>query len=137
MRKKEPIILVESNSPITPVNAFAEENDNNIYFYLWVKPGTDEAEIKPCWVCNTRKAPDKIDHDSMEKGMAPMLHAEFCKNPDSGESIDIDKLSIVWLSGGDSAALLEGERLLCYIPGFVRTSRFWRVRSTRNANRTL
>lgn len=119
MRKtKEPIILVESNSPITPIQAFVEENENNIYFYLWVKPNTNEAEMRACWVCNTKKAPIEMDSVSMENGMAPMLHAEFCKNPDSGETIDRDNLSIVWLPDGDGAALLEGEKILSCIPGW-------------------
>lgn len=115
---KEPIVLIESNSPITPIQAFAEDNGNNIYFYLWVHPEKEDAQFRPCWVCNKKKAPKKTDTKSMEKGMAPMLEEKYCKNP-KGEELNTDELNIVWLPDGDSAALLEGDKLLCFIPGWA------------------
>lgn len=126
---KEPAILIESSSPITPVQAFVEDNGNNIYFYLWIHPESKNPQFKPCWICNKKKAPITADTKSMDKGMAPMLEAEYCKNPKKGETLDADKLNIVWFPDGDGAALLEEDKIICCIPswaneGFYGYSRF-------------
>ena len=39
-------IILESWSPVCNIQAFVEKTDKNYYFYLWVKPDTDESEIK-------------------------------------------------------------------------------------------
>ncbi|MDE7224098.1 MAG: suppressor of fused domain protein [Acetatifactor sp.] len=117
-KKSEPVVLVESGSPCCPIQALVEESDTCCYFYLWVFPGTQNACMKSCWICNVGKAPDKIDVDAMKDGMAPAMPAEYVKHDVNGIRLDREKLSIVWLEEGDAAALLEGDTLVCVIPGW-------------------
>ena len=117
-KKSEPVILAESWSPLCRIQALVEESDTCCYFYLWLHPGTENAWMKSCWICNVGKAPDKIDIDAMKGGMAPAMPAEYVKHDAEGIRLDREKLSIVWFAEGDAAALLEGDRLLCVIPGW-------------------
>lgn len=114
----KPVILAESWSPTCRVQALVEESDTCCYFYLWFHPGTENTYIKNCWICNVGKSPDKIDVDAMKAGMAPAMPAEFVKHDADGIRLDRDRLSIVWFEEGDAAALLEGNTLLCVIPGW-------------------
>lgn len=117
-KNAEPVVLVESWSPSCPIQAFVEESDTCCYFYLWVHPGTENSSMKSCWICNVGKAPDKIDVDAMKGGMPPAMPAEYVKHDAEGIRLNRDKLSIVWLEEGDAAALLEGDTLICVIPGW-------------------
>lgn len=117
-KNAEPVVLVESRSPSCPIQALVEESDTCCYFYLWVHPGTGNACMKSCWICNVGKAPEKIDADAMKGGMAPAMPAEYVKHDAEGIRLNRDKLSIVWFEEGDAAALLEGDTLLCVIPGW-------------------
>lgn len=117
-KKSEPVILEESWSPSCRIQAFVEESDTCCYFYLWFHAGTDDAYMKSCWICNVGKAPDKIDVDAMEYGMAPAMPEEYVKHDENGIRLDQDKLSVVWFEEGDAAALLEGDTLICVIPGW-------------------
>jgi hypothetical protein len=113
--KKE--ILIESWSPVCNIQAFVEKSKSTIYFYLWVNPGTESSLIKPCWVCNTTKAKEKIDYEAMNNGSAPKMPLQYCSNSE-GMKVDKDNLSIIWFQEGDAAALLENNRLLAVIPGW-------------------
>ena len=117
-KKSEPVILAESWSPSCQVQAFVEESDTCCYFYLWFNAGTENAYMKACWICNTGKAPDKMDVNSMESGMAPAMPGEYVKHSADGIRLNQDKLSVVWFEEGDAAALLEGDILICVIPGW-------------------
>ena len=117
-KTSEPVVLVESWSPSCPIQALVEESDTCCYFYLWVHPGTENACMKSCWICNVGKAPDKIEVDAMKSGMAPAMPAEYVKHDAEGIRLNREKLSIVWFEEGDAAALLEGDTLLCVIPGW-------------------
>ena len=117
-KTSEPVILAESWSPSCRIQALVEESDTCCYFYLWFYPGTENAYIKNCWICNVAKAPDKIDVDAMKRGMAPAMPAEFVKHDADGIRLNREMLSIVWFEEGDAAALLEGDTLLCVIPGW-------------------
>ena len=115
-KKSEPVILLESWSPSCRIQAFVEESDTCCYFYLWFNAGMDDAYMKTCWICNTGKAPDKIDTDAMEDGGAPAMPGEFVKHDADGIRLNQEILSVVWFEEGDAAALLEGETLICVIP---------------------
>lgn len=117
-KMSEPVVIAESWSPCCPIQAFVEESDTCCYFYLWVHPGTENAYMKSCWICNVGKAPDKIDIDAMKGGIAPAMPVEYVKHDVEGIRLNRDKLSIVWFEEGDAAALLEGDTLLCVIPGW-------------------
>ena len=69
-KPKSPRVLLESWSPICNIQAFAEESDTCIYFYLWRDPNTDHPQVKSCWVCNTVLAPEDLDR-------AATLSADF------------------------------------------------------------
>lgn len=117
-KMSEPVTLLESWSPSCEIQAFVEESDTCCYFYLWFHPGRDNAHVKSCWICNTGKAPDKIDVDAMENGAAPAMPKEFVKHDAGGIQLNKDALAIVWFEEGDAAALLEEDRLICVIPGW-------------------
>lgn len=54
-------ILLEELSPFCPIQAFVEEYDDCVYFYLWDYPGEEYARIRSCWVRNYKKAPESLD----------------------------------------------------------------------------
>lgn len=117
-KTEKPVILAESWSPSCRIQAFVEESDTCCYFYLWFNAGLENAYMKTCWICNTGKAPGKMDVDAMEDGMAPAMPGEYVKHDADGIRLNREKLSIVWFEEGDAAALLEGDTLLCVIPGW-------------------
>jgi len=111
-------ILIESWSPVCNIQAFVERSNTTIYFYLWVNPGSEYSNIKPCWICNTIKADDNVDYEAMDNGTAPMMPLKYCSHSSEGIEIDADNLSIIWFEEGDSAALLKNNKLLAVIPGW-------------------
>lgn len=114
----EPVILAESRSPSCRIQAFVEESDTCCYFYLWFNPESENAFIRACWICNTGKSPDSLNREAMEDGKAPAMPGEYVKHSAEGIWLDKEKLSVVWFEEGDAAALLEGDELLCVIPGW-------------------
>ena len=118
--KKTPKLLVESWSPVCDIQAFAEESETCIYFYLWRDPNTDHAQVKCCWVCNTAPAPEEIDEAAMGRGEAPRMPRSGCAHDPNGlRGLRKSDLSIVWLEEGDGAALLEKGKILALIPGWA------------------
>lgn len=117
-KKSEPVMLLESQSPSCPIQAFVEESDTCCYFYLWFYPGKQNSYMRSCWICNIGKAPEKLDTDAMKNGMAPAMPEEYVKHNPDGIRLNREQLSIVWFEEGDGAALLEGDALLCVIPGW-------------------
>lgn len=124
-KSRQPEVLVESRSPLCDIQAFAEENDTCVYFYLWWRPGSDRAQVKSCWVCNTKPAPDDPDKAAMDRGEAPRMPRSGCGHDPAGIRLDKKALSILWLEEGDAAALLENGKILALIPGWAwREERF-------------
>lgn len=117
-RLEEPLILVESWSPVCHIQAFAEDNGECVYFYLWLYPGEPYAEVRSCWVCNKKPGGETLDKAAMDAGIAPMMPKEFvCHDPD-GIQLKDGSLDIVWFEEGDGAALVCGEDILAVIPGW-------------------
>ncbi|MBP3459419.1 MAG: suppressor of fused domain protein [Lachnospiraceae bacterium] len=117
-KSTEPVVLLESWSPSCEIQAFVEESDTCCYFYLWFHPGRENAHVKSCWICNVGKSPDKLDTDAMKNGMAPPMPKEYVKHDAGGIRLNQEKLNVIWFEEGDAAALLEGDKLLCVIPGW-------------------
>lgn len=117
-KKKEPVILAESWSPICNIQAFVEKTEESVYFYLWVNPNTENAAAHACWVCNLKKAPRELDREKMCQGKAPMMPAPNCTQPQGRSAPQSEDLEIVWFEEGDAAALLECGKLLAVIPGW-------------------
>ena len=111
-------IILESWSPVCNIQAFVEKTDKNYYFYLWVKPDTDESEIKPCWICNRVPTPADVKEAFKDEGEAPCMPSEFVDHDPSGIDLDDGSLSIQWFEEGDSAAVLSGDKIIAVIPCF-------------------
>ncbi len=109
-------ILLEEWSPVCNIQAFVERTDTSCYFYLWVKPGMEDAVVKSCWICNVSAAPGELDVESMRQGIAPAMPVQYVLHDAGGMELDADKLKIVWFEEGNAAALLSEEELLCVIP---------------------
>ncbi|WHX30141.1 suppressor of fused domain protein [Brevibacillus agri] len=112
-------ILLEQFSPLCEIQAFVEEDESGVYFYLWDFPGQEYANIRSCWVRNYGPAPESLDFSAMEDGHAPMLPRDCCAHPSGAEKLDPDKLSIIWFAEGDAAALLYEDEVLAVIPGWA------------------
>lgn len=110
-------IVLKSNSLVCDAEAFVEKYDDCYYFYIFF-PFSKEQKVKNCWICNRKKAPDKINLDDMSNGKGPMMPAEFVTHDINGIELDEKNLSIVWFEEGESAALLCGEDILAVIPGW-------------------
>ncbi|MEO3944427.1 suppressor of fused domain protein [Gorillibacterium sp. CAU 1737] len=115
---QEPKILIESWSPVSEIQAFVEETEECVYFYLWAFPGREDATVRSCWVCNKQAAPAAPDFEAMQQGRPPMMPAAYCDHPDGRKPPEPDTLEIVWFKEGDAAALLENGSLLAVIPGW-------------------
>ena len=111
-------ILLEDWSPCCNIQAFVEESDTCCYFYLYFHPGRDNTLIKSCWICNTAPSPKELDVDAMHAGNAPALPEKFVNHDPGGIKLNPQTLSVVWFEEGDAAALLEGEQIICVIPGW-------------------
>lgn len=115
----EPEIIIESNSPVTDIQAFVEKSDTCYYFYLWGNPTSERKFLKSCWICNRQRAPKELDAEAMKLGCAPMMPEEYVAHDIEGMELDADKLEIVWFAEGDGASLLCNGELICVIPGWA------------------
>ncbi len=114
----EPQIILEDWSPVCNIQAFVEKSDRAYYFYLWINPGSEDAEIRTCWICNRMEAPKKVVPSEFSDGQAPRMPAEFVGHDKYGIDLDEETLDIVWFEEGDAAALLSGDKILAVIPCF-------------------
>lgn len=114
----EPNILLEEWSPVCNMQAFVERTDSCCYFYLWVKPGMEDAVIKSCWICNVSAAPGELDVEGMKQGIAPAMPEEYVLHDTGGMDLNAESLKIVWFEEGNAAALLSEEEIICVIPGW-------------------
>ncbi|MBO5030436.1 MAG: suppressor of fused domain protein [Lachnospiraceae bacterium] len=112
-------ILLESWSPVCNIQAVVEETDKNCYLYLWFFPGSDNAFMKSCWICNTAKAPKELDVEGMKAGITPSMPEEYVLHDLNGIRLDKENLQLIWFEEGDAAALMQGEELVCVIPGWA------------------
>ena len=53
-------VLLEEWSPVCSIQAVVEDNGQAVYFYLWVNPGSENAEIRNCWICNRRSEERRV-----------------------------------------------------------------------------
>lgn len=114
----EPKILLEEWSPVCNIQAFVERTDSCCYFYLWVKPGMEDAVMKSCWICNVAAAPKTLDVEGMKQGIAPAMPQEYVLHDPGGMELDAESLKIVWFEEGNAAALLSEDEIICVIPGW-------------------
>jgi hypothetical protein len=112
----EPKILLQEWSPVCNIQAFVERTDSSCYFYLWVKPGMEDATVKSCWICNVVVAPKELDIEKMKQGIAPAMPEEYILHDVRGMELEVEKLKIVWFEEGNAAALLSEDEIICVIP---------------------
>ena len=109
-------ILAESESPICPIRAYAEQTEDTVYFYLFNYLTKEEANISACWVCNRIPAPDELNERTWDGSRAPMMPKAGVKHDPRGIDISPEGLEIEWFETGDSAALIQKGNLLAAIP---------------------
>ncbi len=110
--------VIEDWSPVCDIQAIVEKTEKNYYFYFWVNPESEEAEIRSCWICNRVKAPADEQEALAVEGEAPCMPAEYVDHDPEGIDLDEDSLSIEWFEEGNAAALLSGDRIIAVIPNF-------------------
>jgi len=103
-------VLIESESPLCPAQAFCEQTENAVYFYIFYPTRDKEHQLKRCWVCNCREAPDQLDAGDK---LSMMPKGTFNHAPNG---IEVHPDGIIWFDDGDSAALLEKGEILAVIP---------------------
>ncbi|HEY0839431.1 MAG TPA: suppressor of fused domain protein [Vulgatibacter sp.] len=108
-------ILLEQQGPNGNVKAVVEDDGRSVYFYL---EGTEESGfgVRSCWVRNRKQAPAMMEVERMQAGLAPMLPAKYCVDPEAGRPLNEKSLELLWLEEGDAAALLENGDVLAVIP---------------------
>lgn len=108
-------VLKEELGPNGNVKALVEDDGRSVYLYL---EGTEESGfgVRSCWVRNLRQAPAMIEAERMQQGLAPMLPARYCIDPEGGRPLRTDDLEFLWLESGDAVALLEAGDVLAVIP---------------------
>jgi len=108
-------ILLEQQGPNGNVKAIVEDDGRSVHLYL---EGTEESGfgVRSCWVRNRKQAPAMMEVERMQAGLAPMLPARYCVDPEAGRPLETKALELLWLEEGDAVALLENGDVLAVIP---------------------
>ncbi|MCW3467883.1 suppressor of fused domain protein [Chitinophaga nivalis] len=115
----DPEILIEQANNRGTFYAAVEQDERAAYFYLYPNEVlSSKYSPRPCWLRNLQPAPETRDVAAMKEGMAPMLEVQFCNHPQGKEPLQRERLSIVWLPEGDSAAVLYDGEVLGAIPSW-------------------
>ncbi len=114
---QKPEVLLEEQSPSSPITAIVEQDNRVVYFYLY-GPENSNFGIKSSWVRNLKEAPNELEEKLMNKGIPPMLPKEFCKFPQGQEKLNKNDLKIIWTEEGDSAGLLLKDEIIAIIPSW-------------------
>ena len=122
----EPEILVGSNSPVCPEEAFVEQDGRTCYFYLRRFPDTQEQTISSCFVCNMLDQSHVIPIAEWKKDPSgpPMLPYDQVTHDPDGLTLDADELEIVWTMEGSGAGLLYKGELLAFLPEWASHENF-------------
>lgn len=112
----EPRILKEEVGPNANIRALVEEDGRSVHLYLEGIPEDHPFGVRSCWVRNLRPAPALIEAERMQAGLAPMLPARNCVDPEAGRPLRSEDLEFLWFESGDGVALLEKGDVLAVIP---------------------
>lgn len=111
-------ILLEQFSPLCEIQAFVEEDESGVYFYLWIFPDRNTPTSAPAG-CETTGQPRVARF--FRDGRRPCAHAAarlLCASVWGGKARPgqtVDHL----VRGGDAAALLYEDEVLAVIPGWA------------------
>ena len=109
-------ILLESESPICPITAHVEQADDTVYFYLFNILAKSPDNVRSCWVCNRKPAPDELNEHTWKRDRAPMMPKGGFKHAAEGIDISPEGLKILWFETGDAALLMQNGNVLAVIP---------------------
>ena len=110
--------IIASVSPYGSLEAVLLQDDRVAHFYIRGAEGSPFG-MKSCWVRNLLDAPEELDVEGMQEGIAPLLPALYCKNKAALPPFTRnDDLEIVWFPEGDGAALLLDGHYLAIIPSW-------------------
>lgn len=125
-KKVETEILIGSNSPVCPAEAFAEADGQTVYFYLRRFPDTPEQTISSCFVCNLLDQSHVIPIAEWKKDPSgpPMIPYDQVTHNPNGLTLDADELEIVWTMEGSGAGLLHKGELIAFIPEWAAHENF-------------
>ncbi|CNJ22480.1 suppressor of fused domain protein [Yersinia aldovae] len=117
MRESE--VLAEVSNENQTLVAVVQQDQRVVYFYIYPQEAFEERfPVRACWVRNLVAAPQSADNTEIERGLAPRLVAEFCRNITGEAELDPQLISIIWTESDDGAALWYQEQLLAIIPGW-------------------
>lgn len=109
-------ILKEEVGPNGNIRALVEDDGRSVHLYLEGVSEDHPFGVRSCWVRNRRAAPALIEAERMQAGLAPMLPARNCIDPEAGPPLREDDLEFLWFESGDGVALLEKGEVLAVIP---------------------
>lgn len=115
----EPTVLVESDSPLCDIHAFVEQDENTIYFYLYLFAHTEQPKVKPCFVCNVKGKESAISYQdwlNSKQSKPPMMPYEYVTHSVEGMTLEEELLEIVWTLEGSGAGLFYKDELIAFIP---------------------
>lgn len=112
----EPRIRKEEVGPNGNLRASVEDDGRSVHLYLEGMTEDHPFGVRSCWVRNLRPAPALIEAERMQAGLAPMLPARNCVDPEAGRPLRPDDLEFLWFESGDGVALLEKGEVLAVIP---------------------
>lgn len=107
-------LVFAETSPYDSAEAIIEQDDQVAYFYVRAFEN-ERIEVRDCWVRNLVEAPEELDRDRVNGGLAPVMPARFCRERSPGRPLDEKSLRVVWFEPGDGAALLEDEQVIAVI----------------------
>lgn len=108
-------LLYSEVSPNGNIQACVEQEDQVVFFYLHGAPETPFS-VKSCWVRNLVAAPQSLETERMQMGLAPLLPRNGCAHPQGAPPLSPEDLRIVWFEEGDAAALFLDSEILAIIP---------------------
>lgn len=112
----EPRIRKEEIGPNGNLRATVEDDGRSVHLYLEGITEDHPFGVRSCWVRNLRPAPALIEAERMQAGLAPMLPARYCVDPEAGKPLRSEDLEFLWFESGDGVALLENGEVLAVIP---------------------
>lgn len=124
---KKPKMLIQSTSPICPVEVFAEDDGRTCYFYMRTFPDSRDSEMTACFVCNTTGIENEVSLEQWTEdsdGHAPMIPYSQVTHDTAGLTLSPDDLEVVWTMEGSGAGLVCKGELLAFIPDWADQDSF-------------
>lgn len=109
-----PELLLENTSPYGTRRASVLRGDNDVYLYLEDLAGPRVETCSAVWVTNVGPAPDSPP--PAPQGAPPAMPASGTRHPEGCPPRG--PMELVWFEEGDAVALVDGDGVLAFIPGW-------------------